>query len=150
MDQRAADSVLLQVARDRQTKSDFHHGISSELIRALHTSFPATEVPTRSWKTQSIYMIEDLVIGKRTTTHIHNLRPSEVAQRGQYLWKSPIIMNRNLWLKQSTATGTTGTSAPLWNSESVGQVLERHAIVGNHIRPFSMLTSCTTISGRMQ
>ena len=27
-------------------------------------------------KTQSIYIIEDLVNGKRTTTHIHNLRPS--------------------------------------------------------------------------
>jgi hypothetical protein len=26
-------------------------------------------------KTQSIYIIEDLVNGKRTTTHIHNLRP---------------------------------------------------------------------------
>lgn len=26
-------------------------------------------------KTDSIYVIEDLVSGKRTTTHIHNLRP---------------------------------------------------------------------------
>jgi transposase InsO family protein len=54
-------SVLLQVARDRQTKSDFHHGISSELIRALHTSFPATEVRTRSWKSPS----EDNTFGSR-------------------------------------------------------------------------------------
>jgi len=35
----------------------------------------------------------------------------------------------------------TDTSTPLWNSESVGQVLVRHAIVGNLTRPFFMLTS---------
>jgi hypothetical protein len=85
-------SVLLQVARDRQTKSDFH---------ALVEYDPAiTEYPVNSYvlftppvgrsdkllsrhrgpyqvvkKTQSIYIIEDLVNGKRTTPHIHNLRP---------------------------------------------------------------------------
>jgi len=53
-------------------------------------------------------------------------------------------------MKQLTATVATGTCAPLWNSESVGQDLERPAIVGNLTRPFSMLTSCATISGRMQ
>jgi hypothetical protein len=83
-------SVLVQVARDRQTKSDFH---------ALVEYDPAiTEYPENSYvlftppvgrsdkllprhrgpyqvmeKTQSIYIIEDLVNGKRTTTHIHNL-----------------------------------------------------------------------------
>jgi len=85
-------SVLLQVARDRQTKSDFH---------ALVEYDPAiTEYPVNSYvlftppvgrsdkllprhrgpyqvmeKTHSIYIIENLVNGKRTTTHIHNLRP---------------------------------------------------------------------------
>ena len=98
-------SVLLQVARDQQTKSDFHALVECDPV--------ITEYPVNSYvlftppvarsdkllprhrgpyqvveKTQSIYIIEDLVNGKWTTTHM--------TQRGQYLWKSPIITNNNL------------------------------------------------------
>jgi hypothetical protein len=38
-------------------------------------------------------------------------------------------------------------SAPLWTSESAGQVLEKYAIVGNPTKPFPMLTICASTSG---
>ena len=88
----AGQNVLLKVARDKQSKTDFH---------ALVVYDPSiTEYPINSYvlftppvgrsdkllprhrgpfqvmdKTHSIYTIEDLVNGKRITTHIYNLRP---------------------------------------------------------------------------
>ena len=85
-------SALITVARDKQSKTDFH---------ALVEYDPAiTEYPVNSYvlftppvgrgdkllprhrgpyqvieKSTSIYTIENLVDGKRSTTHIHNLRP---------------------------------------------------------------------------
>ena len=68
-------SVLLQVARDRQTKSDFH-AITEYPIGRSDKPLPRHRGPYQIVeKTQFIYIIEDLVNGKRTTTHIHNLRP---------------------------------------------------------------------------
>jgi hypothetical protein len=127
--------------------------ITDRMISQFIRQCPCYQVMSRihlQIKTQSIYIIEDLVHGKRTTTHIHNLRPFNYDPVRTVPLDVAQHINRNLWLKQSTATVATDTSAPLWNLESVGQVLERHVMVGNLTRPFSMLTSCTTISGRMQ
>ena len=67
------------VARKMQLASDDHGSpstlstptCSSQLPSADQTSYsPGTAIPE---KTDSIYVIEDLVSGKRTTNHIHNL-----------------------------------------------------------------------------
>ena len=88
----ARQSTLVRVARDKQLQTDFH---------ALVEFDPSiTEYPVNSYvlftppvgrsdkllprhrgpyqvmdRANSIYTIEDLVSGKRITTHIHNLRP---------------------------------------------------------------------------
>ena len=96
---------------------------SSHLLLAeVISSFPGTEVRTRSWSRHSpsaLWKTLLMASGQQPIYIFCDL--STMTQRGQYLWKSPIIMNRNLWLKQSTATVATDTSAPLWNLESVGQ-----------------------------
>ena len=52
--------------------------ITDRMISQFIRQCPCYQVMSRihlQIKTQSIYIIEDLVHGKRTTTHIHNLRP---------------------------------------------------------------------------
>ena len=88
----ARQSTLVRVARDKQLQTDFH-----ALVKFDPT---ITEYPVNSYvlftppvgrsdkllprhrgpyqvmdRANSIYTIEDLVSGKRITTHIHNLRP---------------------------------------------------------------------------
>jgi hypothetical protein len=88
----AGQNVLLKVERGKQSKTDFHAvveydpsiteypinsyvlftppvGRSDKLLPRHRGPFQVMD------KTHSIYTIEDLVCGKRITTHIHNLRP---------------------------------------------------------------------------
>ena len=88
----ARQHTLITVARDTQLASDAHAlveydpriteypvhsyvlftppvGRSNKLLLRHRGPYQVME------KTDSIYVIEDLVSGKRTTTHIHNLRP---------------------------------------------------------------------------
>jgi hypothetical protein len=83
----AGQNVLLKVARDKQSKTDFHAVVEYDpSITEYPINFYVLFTPPvgRSDKllprqvmdkTHSIYTIEDLVNGKRITTHIHNLRP---------------------------------------------------------------------------
>ena len=76
---------------------------------------------------QSIYFIEDLVLGKQIKTHVHNLRsflfspgqvnPIEVAQQNEQEFMVIIIED------------------PAWSSLFVGPAMTRVPTVGNHTRP---------------
>ena len=77
----AKHHTLITVAKDTQLASNAHAlveydpriteypGRSNKLLLRHRGPYQVME------KTDSIYVIEDLVSGKRTTTHIHNLRP---------------------------------------------------------------------------
>ena len=81
-------TALITVARDKQTTTDFHSFVEYD---ATITEYPVNSyvlftppvcrgdklLPTISGVGEftSIYTIENLVDGKRSTTHIHNLRP---------------------------------------------------------------------------
>ena len=84
---------------------------------------------------QSIYFIEDLVLGKQIKTHVHNLRPFlvspgqanpiEVAQQNeQEFMVRDIIAHRGDHHRRST-----------WSSLFDGLVMMRVPTVGNHTRP---------------
>jgi len=91
-DKVAPQCTLINVAKEKQLQTGFHAMVEYDAT--------VTEYPVRSYvlftppvgrsekllprhrrpfqaieKTTSIYTIEDLVSGKRITTHIHNLRP---------------------------------------------------------------------------
>ena len=89
-------------------------------------------------KTHFIYTIEEMVNGKRITTHIHNLRPFNydpertmplvIAQHNeQEFVVDSIVGHRGNRTKRSTM-----------EFKVRGQALENHVIVGNPTRPFSM------------
>ena len=123
-------SALITVVRDKQSKTDFH---------ALVEYDPAiTEYPINSYvlftppvgrsdkllprhrgpyqvikkKTSSIYTIENLGDGKRSTTHIYNLRPFNYDPA------------RTLPLVVAQHIAVIGPSEALWSSKCVGQDLE--------------------------
>jgi hypothetical protein len=88
----ARQCTLINVAREKQQQTDFHALVEYDpTITEYPVHFYVLFTPTvgRSDKllprhrgpfqvldrTNSIYTIEDLISGKRITTHIHNLRP---------------------------------------------------------------------------
>ena len=102
----ARQSTLINVAREKQRQTDFHAlvnydptiteypvhsyalftppvGRSDKLLPRCRGPFQVLD------RTNSIYTIEDLISGKRTTTHIHKLRP--FSRR----WQSPNKMSRS-------------------------------------------------------
>ena len=136
------------MARERQSKTD-HHAL-------VEYDPTVTEYPINSYvlftppvgrsdkllprhrgpyqvleKSPSIYVIEDLVNGKRTSTHIHNLRP--FAQQ-----------NEQEFVVEST-NGHRGNAIVDHGQDSVS-----HAIVGSHIKLSCMSTSSTIICEPMQ
>ena len=79
--------------------------------------------------TDSIYIIEDLVSGKRITTHIQNLCP--------FIY-DPIRTNP---LSRSLDIAATAIDDPLCNSTSDGLDSTSPATAGNRTRPSCMWTS---------
>jgi hypothetical protein len=88
----ARQCTLINVAREKQRQTDFHALVEYDPTITeypVHSYVLFTPPVGRSDKllprhrgpfqvldrTNSIYTIEDLISGKRTTTHIHNLRP---------------------------------------------------------------------------
>jgi hypothetical protein len=88
----ARQSILIKVARDKQLRTDHHALVEYDPTITeypVHSYVLFTPPVGRSDKllprhrgpfqvldrTNSIYTIEDLVSGKRSSTHIHNLRP---------------------------------------------------------------------------
>ena len=136
-------SALIAVARDKQSKTDFH---------ALVEYDPAiTEYPVNSYvlftppvgrgdkllprhrglyqvieKTTSIYTIENMVDGKRSTTHIHNLRPFNYDPART----SPLMVAQH--------NEQEFVVASIRGHRGDGQDLESLVTVGSHTRP-----SCT-------
>jgi hypothetical protein len=85
-------NALIKVARERQSKTDHHtlvgydpavtaHPINSYVLFTPSVGRSDKLLPRHRGpyqvleKSHSIYVLEDLVNGKRTSTHIHNLRP---------------------------------------------------------------------------
>jgi hypothetical protein len=146
----ARQHALLQVAQAHQHQSDSHLLVEYDLR--------ITEYPIHSYvlftpsvgrgnkllpkhrgpfqvldKTDSIYIIEDLVSGKRITTHIHNLRP--------FIY-DPIRTNP-LTVAQHNEQEFIVESIddPPCNSTSDGLDSTSPATAGNHTRPSCMWTS---------
>jgi hypothetical protein len=88
----ARQSILIKVARDKQNLTDHHalveydptiteypvhsYVLFTPPVGRSDKLLPRHRVPFQVLnRTNSIYTIEDLVSGKRSSTHIHNLRP---------------------------------------------------------------------------
>jgi hypothetical protein len=137
----AKQCTLINVAKEKQLQTDFHamneydpsiteypvHSYvlftppfrrSNKLLPRHRDSFQVIE------KTTSICTIEDLVSGKRITTHIHNLRPFnydpdrtsplEVAQQNE---------------QEFVVEAIIATEDQLWSSRSAGQDSTPHALL---------------------
>ena len=126
----ARQHTLITVARDTQLASDAHAlveydpriteypvhsyvlftppvGRSNKLLPRHRGPYQVME------KTDSIYVIEDLVSGKHTTTHIHNLR--DVCK---YLLASSIYLSINSSPTQRTGVHCRVDHRPPWEPQS--------------------------------
>ena len=144
--------TLLDVAQESQLQSDQH--------KVIENDADVTDYPINSYvlytpplgrgnkllpkhrgpyqvrgQKQSIYFIDDLVLGKQIKTHVHNLRPflfnpqqvnpQEVAQQNeQEFVVRDIIAHRVIIIED-----------PAWSSLFDGPVMMRVPTVGNHTRP---------------
>ena len=154
-------ATLITVARDKQSKTDFHCLVEYDAN--------ITEYPVNSYvlftppvgrgdkllpkhrgpyqvieRSTSIYTIENLVDGKRSTTHIHNLRPFHYDPART----SPLLVaqhNEQEFVVESIH-GHRGDGAR-WNSRYAGTDSASLAILGNRIRSCSMSISSMNTSG---
>ena len=147
----ARQCTLINVAREKQRQTDFHalvdyhHRVPGPLIRPLHRRSDKLHPRHRGLfqvldRTTSIYTIEDLISGKRTTTHIHNFRPFNydpdrtspmtVAQQNEQEFVVESIINHS-------------GNRP-WSSKSAGLVSMSPVTIGSLIRPLRTSTSFTT------
>jgi len=132
----AKQCTLINVAKEKQLQTDFH---------AMNEYDPSvTEYPVHSYvlftppvgrsnkllsqhreKTTSICTIEDLVSGKRITTHIHNLRPFNYYPDRT----SPLVVAQQNE-QEFVDEAIIATEDQLRSSRSAGQDSTPHARVG--------------------
>jgi len=157
-------TTLITVARDKQSKTDFHS--------LVEYNANITEYPVNSYvlftppvgrgdkllprhrgpyqiieRSTSIYTIENLVDGKRSTTHIHNRRPFNydpartspllVAQHNEQEFVVESIHDHRV----DRTRRSTMEFKVRWNG--FGESYE----LGNPIRPYSMSISSMNTSG---
>ena len=101
-------SVLLQVARVRQTKSDFHalveydpaiteYPVNSYVLFTPPVGRSFKLLPRHRGRHSPSTLLKTLLMANGQLPIYIICDLPTMTQRGQYLWKSPTIMNRNLW-----------------------------------------------------